>query len=122
LRRYKALITGGAGFIGSHLVDSLMNKRWNIVVLDNLSSGSLKNICKWLQNKQFEFIKGDLKNATDARKAVKDVELVFHLAANPEVRLGETEPSVHFEDNPFATVNLLEEQHFCQKKQNCKHT
>ena len=104
----KALITGGAGFIGSHIVDRLMNKGWNIVVLDNLSSGSLKNICKWLQDEQFKFIKGDFKNATDAQKAVNDVELVFHLAANPEVRVGETDPSVHFKDNLVATFNLLE--------------
>jgi UDP-glucose 4-epimerase len=104
----KALITGGAGFIGSHLVDNLMNKGWNIIVLDNLSSGSMKNIRKWLKNKQFEFVKGDLKNATDAQNAVRDVELVFHMAANPEVRVGETDPSVHFEDNLVATFNLLE--------------
>jgi len=108
LKRHKALITGGAGFIGSHLVDSLMNKGWEIVVLDNLSSGNLKNISKWLQNEQIEFIKGDLKNATDAQKAVKDAELAFHMAANPEVCVGETDPSVHFEDNLVATFNLLE--------------
>lgn len=108
LNHRKALITGGAGFIGSHIVDHLMIKGWNLVVLDNLSSGSLKNIRKWLQNEQFKFIKGDLKNATDTQEAVKDVELVFHLAANPEVRVGETAPSVHFEDNLVATFNLLE--------------
>ena len=108
LDRHKALITGGAGFIGSHVVDQLMNKGWNLVVLDNLSSGSLKNIHKWLPNKKFKFIKGDLKNATDARKAVKDVKLIFHKAANPEVRVGESYPSVHFEDNLLATFNLLE--------------
>jgi len=104
----RAKLENSAGFIGSHLVDSLMNKGWDIVVLDNLSSGNLKNISKWLQNEQIEFIKGDLKNATDVRKAVKDVELVFHMAANPEVRVGETDPSVHFEDNLVATFNLLE--------------
>lgn len=108
MRRYKALVTGGAGFIGSHLVDNLMNKGWNIAVLDNLSSGSLKNIRKWLKNMQFKFMKGDLKNTADAQKAVRDVELVFHIAANPEVREGETNPSVHFEDNLVATFNLLE--------------
>ena len=108
LNHRKALVTGGAGFIGSHVVDRLMNKGWNLVVLDNLSSGSLKNIRKWLQNEQFKFVRGDLKNATDAQKAVMDVELVFHLAANPEVRVGETDPSVHFENNLVATFNLLE--------------
>jgi UDP-glucose 4-epimerase len=108
LSRYKALITGGAGFVGNHLVDNLMNKGWHVTVFDNLSSGSLKNIRKWLQNKQFKFVKGDLKNPVDARKAMKDVELVFHFAANPEVPVGETDPSIHFEDNLLATFNLLE--------------
>jgi len=108
LKDQKALITGGAGFIGSHLVDNLMKKRWNIVVLDNLSSGSLKNIRKWFQNKQFKFVEGDLKNIVEAHKAVADAELVFHMAANPEVRVGETAPFVHFQDNLVATFNLLE--------------
>jgi len=108
LKRYKALITGGAGFIGSYLVDSLMNRQWDVVVLDNLSSGKLKNISKWLKNEQFEFVKGDLKHSTDCRKAINGVELVLHMAANPEVRVGETDPSVHFEDNLLATFNLLE--------------
>ena len=108
MKRYHALITGGAGFIGSHLVDKLMNKQWNLVVLDNLSSGNLKNIHKWLKNKRFKFINSDLKSIEATEKAVRDVELVFHLAANPEVRIGETDPSVHFEENLMATFNLLE--------------
>ena len=108
MKRYNALITGGAGFIGSHLVDKLMNKQWNLVVLDNLSSGNLKNIHKWLKNKRFKFINSDLKSIEATEKAVRDVELVFHLAANPEVRIGETDPSVHFEENLMATFNLLE--------------
>lgn len=108
LKRYNALITGGAGFIGSHLVDKLMNKQWNLVVFDNLSSGNLKNIHKWLKNQRFKFIYGDLKSIDSAEKAVRDAELVFHFAANPEIRIGETDPSVHFEENLIATFNILE--------------
>lgn len=108
MRRYTVLVTGGAGFIGSHLVDSLMNKGWDVVVLDNLSSGSLKNVRKWLENERFKFVQGDLKSANEAQKAVENVELVFHLAANPEVRVGETDPSIHFQENLAATFNLLE--------------
>ena len=108
MKRYNTLITGGAGFIGSYLVDKLMNKQWNLVVLDNLSGGNLKNIHKWLKNEQFKFINGDLKSIEAAEKAVRDGELIFHLAANPEVRIGETDPSVHFEENLTATFNLLE--------------
>ena len=108
LKISKVLVTGGAGFIGSHLVDRLMVDGKNVTVLDNLSNGSLKNLERWLGNERFKFIKGDLKKPRDAEKAVKGNELVFHLAANPEVRLGETDPSVHFQENLVATFNLLE--------------
>ena len=55
------LITGGAGFIGSHLVDRLMMDGQKVTVFDNLSNGSLKNLQRWLENESFRFIKGDLK-------------------------------------------------------------
>jgi UDP-glucose 4-epimerase len=85
-----------------------MNQQWEVVVLDNLSNGNMKNIQQWLKNRRFSFIKGELKNAAVVRKAVKDAQIVFHFAANPEVRVGETNPYVHFEDNLVATFNLLE--------------
>jgi len=104
----KVLVTGGAGFIGSHLVDRLMMDGQNVTVFDNLSNGSLKNLQRWLENKRFRFIKGDLKKPGDIERAVRDIELVFHLAANPEVRVGETDPSIHFEENLVTTFNLLD--------------
>ena len=108
LKPSKILATGGAGFIGSHLVDRLMVDGKNVTVFDNLSNGSLKNLERWLGNERFRFIKGDLKKTKNTEKAVKGNELVFHLAANPEVRVGETNPSVHFQENLLATFNLLE--------------
>lgn len=107
-RRRKALVTGGAGFIGSHLVDRLMGEGWDVVVLDNLSVGSLENIRQWLGNKRFRFIEGDLKEAGVVDAAVAGVEVVFHFAANPEVRVGETDPSVHFRENLVCSFNVLE--------------
>jgi len=106
----KALVTGGAGLIGSHLVDRLMTQNYEVTVFDNLSSGSIKNLEKWLHNKNFTLIEGDLKNPQSVEKAVQktDADLVFHFAANPEVRVGETDPRVHFEENLLATFNLLE--------------
>ena len=106
--RLKVLVTGGAGFIGSHLVERLMKGNHGVTVIDNLSNGSLRNIESWLDNEHFSFIKGDLKEPQTSEKAAKDAELVFHLAANPEVRVGETDPSIHFEENLVATFRLLE--------------
>ena len=102
------LVTGGAGFIGSHLVDELLKRGFNVRVIDNLSSGSLENIKHNIGNRSFEFIRGDLKNPEDSLKAVKNVEVVFHLAANPEVRVSTTAPEIHFRENVVATFNLLE--------------
>jgi len=104
----KVLVTGGAGFVGSHLVDGLMDRGSGVGVLDDLSNGSLKNVERWLDDSRFEFVQGDLKNPDVARKGVRDVETVFHLAANPDIRLGESDPSVHFNENLLVTFNLLE--------------
>jgi len=108
LKGSRILVTGGAGFIGSHLVDRLMELGCEVAVLDNLSYGSLKNLKRWLKNKRFRFVRGDLKKPSDAMMSVKGVDSVFHLAANPEVRVGETDPTVHFQENLVATFNLLE--------------
>lgn len=108
LKPRKILVTGGAGFIGSHLVNRLMHSGWNVVVIDNLSAGRIENVQRWCKDERFEIMKGDLKNIVQARNAVQNTDLVFHLAANPEVRVGETDPSIHFEENMVATFNLLE--------------
>jgi UDP-glucose 4-epimerase len=102
------LVTGGAGFIGSHLVDRLMGMGCFVRVVDNLSSGSLGNIKSWFGDPRFEFVRGDLKELAVAQKCVDGVEVVFHLAANPEVRVGEVNPSVHFRENLLVTFNVLE--------------
>ena len=102
------LVTGGAGFIGSHMVDALMSDDAEVRVLDNLSNGTLNNIQRWLRDSSFEFIKGDLLNEKDLERAVDECEVIFHLAANPEVRIGASAPEIHFEQNVVATYRLLE--------------
>ena len=102
------LVTGGAGFMGSHLVDRLIALGYRVRVIDNFSSGRLENLKHLEGNPNLEVIKGDLKNERDAEEAVKGVDAVFHFAANPEVRVSTTEPRVHFEENVVATFNLLE--------------
>jgi UDP-glucose 4-epimerase len=102
------LVTGGAGFIGSHLVDALMERGFRVRVVDNLSSGTAENVKRWMDEPGFEFVQGDLKDAGVALRSVEDVELVFHLAANPDVRVGGYDPSVHFNENLVVTFNVLE--------------
>lgn len=102
------LVTGGAGFIGSHLVDKLLEKGYVVKILDNFTSGSYENIRDAVE-KGAVVIKGDLKNPEDIARALKDVDTVFHFAANPEVRVSTTKPVIHFRENVIATFNLLEE-------------
>jgi UDP-glucose 4-epimerase len=105
----RALITGGAGFIGSHLVEAIMTRGANLCVFDNFSSGTLQNIERWLNSPNFTFVKGDLLNPADIKKLEqRHYNLVFHLAANPEVRIGSTNPDIHFQQNTVTTHNLLE--------------
>ncbi|MEM1837223.1 MAG: NAD-dependent epimerase/dehydratase family protein [Pyrobaculum sp.] len=97
----KIVVTGGAGFIGSHLVDRLIEEGYEVAVVDNLSSGRREFV-----NKEAELYIRDLKDpqwGVDVRG-----EVVFHFAANPEVRLSTTEPQVHFNENVVATFNVLE--------------
>lgn len=112
----KILVTGGAGSIGSHLVDALKARGANVSVLDNLTAGTLENINTWRKDTYFTFIKGDLLAKSELSKIEKTrFEAIFHFAANPEVRIGSTNPSIHFQQNVVATYNLLE---FIRKAQN----
>ncbi len=104
----RVLVTGGAGFIGSHLVDSLLSQGRHVLVVDNLSNGRLENLGRWLHNPKLTFIREDLKNREAVEKTLNEVGLVFHFAANPEVKVGETDPSLHFDENLSATFTLLE--------------
>lgn len=105
----KVVVTGGAGFIGSHLVDALVYKEDCIVrVVDNFSSGRIENIGHHLSNPSVNIIRGDLKNLQVVDEAIRDFDVVFHFAANPEVRVSSTYPEVHFNENLITTFNLLE--------------
>lgn len=78
----RALVTGGASFIGSHLVDALLEKGANVRVVDDLSSGNINNIREHIDQGKVEFFKADLREPLVAREAVKGVNIVFHLAAD----------------------------------------
>ncbi len=104
----KIIVTGGAGFIGSHLVDRLLLRGDEVIVIDNLSSGKMDFLRENIDNPDFEFIRLDLLDLQEVKTTVKDVDAVFHLAANPDVRLGVSDTRVHLEQNVIATYNLLE--------------
>ena len=104
----KTLVTGGAGFIGSHLVDRLMETGYRVKVIDNLSSGSPGNLERWMGHPSFEFMEADLLDPDACSEAVEGCSRVFHLAANPEVRANKASPEEHFRQNIEATYRLLE--------------
>jgi len=85
-----------------------MGRGFNVRVIDNLSSGSIRNIERWLGYPRFTFLRGDLLRPEDIAKVIKDCKVVYHLAANPEVRTSYTSPDTHFQENVLATYNLLE--------------
>jgi len=104
----KILVTGGAGFIGSHLVDSLLAKQNAVLVMDNLSSGRKENLPLNSENHRLIFVQGDLTSWQNWPAILEGVEVVYHFASNPEVRVGETDPQLHFHQNLTATYRLLE--------------
>lgn len=98
------LVTGGAGFIGSHLVEKLLEKGYRVRVLDNFSTGSLKNLEEIVGS--VDVVSGDIRDPKAVEKSLKGVDSVFHFAANPEVRVGD--PEEHFQNNILGTYTLLE--------------
>jgi UDP-glucose 4-epimerase len=108
----KVLVTGGAGFIGSHLVDRLVDCGYLVRVLDNLSTGRLDNIRGHLSSGRVEFIEGDVRDASIVEQCVKDVDMAFHLAAITSVPYSVENPGITFDVNVRGTMNLLR---FCSK-------
>jgi len=104
----KYFVTGGAGFIGSHLVDRLIEEGKQVVVYDNLSSGSLKNLVNVVKKKNFKFIKGDLVDYKKLKKAIKNSDVVFHLASNTNMIKGNAQTDIDLKDSIIGTRNLLE--------------
>lgn len=105
---YASIVTGGLGFIGSHLTKRLLEEGSKVIILDNFSSGRLDNIKSLLGNPSLTVVREDLKKPANLDNIVKKCKTIFHLAANPEVKIGETSPKVHFEENVLTTFYLLE--------------
>lgn len=103
----KVLITGGAGFVGSHIVDRLVASKSDVYVIDNLSTGRPENLSHHFGKKNFTFFKRDILS-DDLSECFRGVEDVWHLAANADVRKGVVNTSLDFEHNIRATYKILE--------------
>ena len=104
----RALVTGGAGFIGSHLVDELVDAGYSVKIIDNLSSGDLALVNHQIAAGNAEFIEGDITSIDDVLQATKEVDVVFHMAANPDIRLGTQVTDTDLKQGTIATYNILE--------------
>jgi UDP-glucose 4-epimerase len=103
----KAVVTGAAGFIGSHLTDALLGSGWKVLGIDNLATGTEENLASAFRNKEFEFRRIDLRQRVDSA-LFDSTSILFHLAADPQVRTGLANPESQFENNVLATYNILE--------------
>jgi UDP-glucose 4-epimerase len=104
----KCLVTGGAGFIGSHIVDRLIAEGNEVTIYDNFSSGRLEFIEHHLGQKTFKYVMADLLDLESIKKAVGGHDVVFHLSANPDARWGIENTRLDLEQETLATYNLLE--------------
>jgi UDP-glucose 4-epimerase len=103
----RVLVTGGCGFIGSHLVDRLLSEGLEVTVIDNLDTGHLTNIAHHQRKKGFHFIRGDIRDFGFVKKTMKDIEIVFHEAALASVTISVKDPILTNDINVTGTLNLL---------------
>ncbi len=102
------LVTGGAGFIGSHLVDALVSNGKTVRVLDNFSSGRMEFLSHHEGSGKVEVVKADLLDSDSLRGAMAGIDVVHHMAANPDIRLGTTVTDTDLKQGTVATYNVLE--------------
>ncbi|RJS81996.1 SDR family oxidoreductase [Candidatus Bathyarchaeota archaeon] len=104
----RVLVTGGAGFIGSHLVEGLLRCGIEVIVLDDLSVGRTSNLSRCMGSRRLKFVRGDIREREAVKDSLKDVKAVFHLAALTSVPYSVEHPEVTHEVNVEGTKRLLE--------------
>ena len=109
----RILVTGCAGFIGSHLCEALLKKGNDVIGVDNLSNGKLENIKTFNNNKNFKFYKCDINNAKIINKILNEVDVIYHLAALADIVPSIKNPELYFNSNVGGTFNLIRN---CKKK------
>tara|TARA_Y100000996_G_C22516531_1_gene640626 strand:- start:519 stop:1487 length:969 start_codon:yes stop_codon:yes gene_type:complete len=103
-----AMITGGAGFIGSYIAEKLVDEGISTKVIDNLVTGKMDNLVNCLEKENFSFLNHDLERFGEIKDEFCDVDVLFHFAADPEVRTGYDNPEDSFEQNIVNTFKLLQ--------------
>ncbi|MFA4936595.1 MAG: NAD-dependent epimerase/dehydratase family protein, partial [Candidatus Methanoperedens sp.] len=106
--KLKCFVTGGAGFIGSNLVDRLLSNGNDVIVYDNFSTGFQEFVNFAGKYKTFKLVRGDLLDIEYLTKSMSGCDFVFHLAANADVRFGTLHPDKDLKQNTLATFNVLE--------------
>ncbi|MDF1795315.1 MAG: NAD-dependent epimerase/dehydratase family protein [Coxiellaceae bacterium] len=112
----KVVITGGAGFIGSHLVELSLQKKYQVVVIDNFKTGKRENISAFLENDSFTLVKADICDKHNMDEAFKDADYVLHLAARISVPESMDKPTAYFSTNTIGTLNVVQ----CAQQHNVK--
>jgi UDP-N-acetylglucosamine 4-epimerase len=107
LKNSKLLVTGGAGFIGSNLIESLLNAGNKVVCLDNFSTGKRENLKGFTNNPKFNLLEGDIRNLGDCEKAVRNIDIVFHQAALGSVPRSIKDPISSTDVNIGGFVKML---------------
>ncbi len=110
MRNYSksAIVTGGAGFIGSHMVDYLMSKKFKTIVIDDISGGHLSNLKKHLKNKNFKLIKKDICKINKKEKFFNKIDYVFHFAGVGDIVPSIENPKRYLNTNIYGTLKILE--------------
>ena len=104
----RILVTGGAGFIGSHICEKYVKEGYTVLCLDNFMTGDLKNIRHLLDCKNFKLIKGDILDKELLNNIIRDIDVIFHLAAQVHVDRSYVEPQLTYQINVMGTQNILE--------------
>jgi nucleoside-diphosphate-sugar epimerase len=108
IKRKQILVTGGAGFIGSHIVESLVNRGAYVIVYDNFSSGSLRNLKSLVERDRVKVVYGDILNYEKLSDAIRGVDVVSHHAAQLEIFRSLDDPRFDLEVNIKGTLNVLQ--------------